>query len=219
MSNKTKKLTFGAMLCAIAYVVMMLIHVKLVPAAQFLTYDPKDVVIALGGLIWGPGMAAIVTAVVALVEMVAISDTGIIGCIMNFVSTFAFAGTAAVIYKKKHTLSGAVIGLVAGCLVMTSVMLLWNYILTPIYMGTPREQVAGMLLPIFLPFNLLKAVLNASFTYLLYKPLVTALRKAGLIEAYTGTKASKNSWIMMLMAVLAIVVCVLIVLYMKGVIG
>lgn len=219
MSNKTKKLTFGAMLCAIAYVVMMLIHVKLVPAAPFLTYDPKDVVIALGGLIWGPGMACIVTAVVALVEMVTVSDTGIIGCIMNFVSTFAFAGTAAVIYKKKHTLSGAVIGLVAGCLVMTSVMLLWNYILTPIYMGTPREQVAGMLLPIFLPFNLLKAVLNASFTYLLYKPLVTALRKAGLIEASTGTKASKTSWVMMLMAVLAIVACILIVLYMKGTIG
>lgn len=219
MSNKTKKLTFGAMLCAIAYVVMMLIHVKLVPAAPFLTYDPKDVVVALGGLIWGPGMACIVTAVVALVEMVTVSDTGIIGCIMNFVSTFAFAGTAAFIYKKKHTLSGAVIGLVAGCLVMTSVMLLWNYILTPIYMGTPREQVAGMLLPIFLPFNLLKAVLNASFTYLLYKPLVTALRKAGLIEASTGTKAGRTSWVMMLMAVLAIVACVLIVLYMKGAIG
>ncbi|MBR6666462.1 MAG: ECF transporter S component [Lachnospiraceae bacterium] len=219
MSNKTKKLTFGAMLCAIAYVVMMLIHVKLVPAAPFLTYDPKDVIIALGGLIWGPGMAAIVTAVVALVEMVTVSDTGIIGCIMNFVSTFAFAGTAAVIYKKKHTLSGAVIGLVAGCLVMTSVMLLWNYLLTPIYMGTPREQVAGMLIPIFLPFNLLKAVLNASFTYLLYKPLVTALRKAGLIEASTAAKASKTSWVMMLVAVLAIVACVLIVLYMKGTIG
>jgi len=170
MNNKTKKLTFGAMLCAIAYVVMMLIHVKLVPAAPFLTYDPKDVIIALGGLIWGPGMAAIVTAVVALVEMVTVSDTGIIGCIMNFVSTFAFAGTAAVIYKKKHTLSGAVMGLVAGCIVMTGAMLLWNYLLTPIYMGTPREQVAGMLLPIFLPFNLLKAVLNAAFTFLLYKP-------------------------------------------------
>ena len=207
------------MLCAIAYVVMMLIHVKLVPAAPFLTYDPKDVVIALGGLIWGPGMAAIVTAVVAMVEMVTVSDTGIIGCIMNFVSTFAFAGTAALIYKKKHTLSGAVMGLVAGCIVMRGAMLLWNYLLTPIYMGTPREQVAGMLIPVFLPFNLLKAVLNAGFTFLLYKPLVTALRKAGLIEASLSTNVKKTSWGMMLLATLAIVVCVLIILYMNGVIG
>ena len=219
MNNKTKKLTFGAMLCAIAYVVMMLIHVKLVPAAPFLTYDPKDVVIALGGLIWGPGMAAIVTAVVALVEMVTVSDTGIIGCLMNFISTFAFAGTAALIYKKKHSLSGAVMGLVAGCIVMTGAMLLWNYLLTPIYMGTPREQVAGMLLPIFLPFNLLKAVLNAAFTFLLYKPLVISLRKAGLIETSTGAKQQKISWGMMLGALLVIAACILIILYMNGVIG
>jgi len=116
-------------------------------------------------------------------------------------------------------LSGAVMGLVAGCIVMTGAMLLWNYLLTPIYMGTPREQVAGMLLPIFLPFNLLKAVLNAAFTFLLYKPLVTALRKAGLIEASTGTKASKTSWVMMLLALLAIIVCVMIILYMNGAIG
>lgn len=219
MSNKTKKLTFGAMLCAIAYVVMMLIHVKMIPAAPFLTYDPKDVIIALGGLIWGPGMACIVSAVVALVEMVTVSDTGIIGCLMNFISTFAFAGTAALIYKKKHTLPGAVMGLVAGCIVMTGAMLLWNYLITPIYMNQPREVVAGMLIPVFLPFNLLKSVLNAGFTFLLYKPLVTALRKAGLIEASSGTNVKKTSWTMMLLALLAIVACVLIILFMNGVIG
>jgi hypothetical protein len=110
-------------------------------------------------------------------------------------------------------------GLVAGCIVMTGAMLLWNYLLTPIYMGTPREQVAAMLIPVFLPFNLLKAVLNAGFTFLLYKPLVTALRKAGLIEASLSTNVKKTSWGMMLLATLAIVVCVLIILYMNGVIG
>ena len=84
-------------------------------------------------------------------------------------------------------------------------------------MGTPREQVAGMLLPIFLPFNLLKAVLNAGFTYLLYKPLVTALRKAGLIEASIGTKAGKTSWVMMLLALLAIMVVLAVnSIFMKG---
>lgn len=219
MSNKTKKLTFGAMLCAMAYVVMLLIHVKLVPAAPFLTYDPKDVVITLGGFIWGPGMACIVSAVVALVEMVTVSDTGIIGCIMNFISTCAFAVTASWIYKKKHTLAGAVLGLMAGCIAMTGVMLLWNYLITPIYMGQPREMVAGMLIPVFLPFNLLKSVLNAGFTFLLYKPLVTALRKAGLIEASSGTKPQKTSWGMMLLALLVIAACILIILYMNGVIG
>lgn len=218
MNSKTKKLTFGAMLCAIAYVVMMLIHIKLVPAAPFLTYDPKDVIIALGGFIWGPGMAVIVSAVVALVEMVTVSDTGIIGCIMNFISTCSFALIASFIYKKRRTLGGAVVGLITGCIAMTCTMLLWNYLLTPLYMNQSREAVAGMLLPIFLPFNLLKGALNAAMTFLLYRPVVTALRRAGLVEASPNAKAKTTPWIPILGAVLVIVACVLYILWLNGII-
>ena len=125
--------------------------------------------VALGGLIWGPFTSCIVSVVVASIEMVTVSDTGIIGWIMNILQTLSFACTAAYIYKKKHTLSGAIIGLVTGCVAMTIIMILWNYLITPIYMGIPREAVAKMLLPVFLPFNLLKASLNTAFTLIIYK--------------------------------------------------
>ena len=49
-------------------------------------------------------------------------------------------------------------------------------------MGYPREAIAEMLVPVFLPFNLIKSGLNASFTMLLYKPVVTAMRKAHIIS-------------------------------------
>lgn len=65
---------------------------------------------------------------------------------------------------------------------MTIIMLLWNYLITPIYMGYPREAVAELLLPAFLPFNLLKGGLNTALTLLIYKPIVQALRKANLVE-------------------------------------
>ena len=51
MNVKAKRITTIAMLCALAYVVMA---VGRVPVVLFLKYDPKDVVITLGGLIWGP---------------------------------------------------------------------------------------------------------------------------------------------------------------------
>ena len=54
---------------------------------------------------------------------------------------------------------------------MVSAMLLWNYLITPLYMGYPREAVAELLLPAFLPFNLLKSGLNSGITFLLYKRL------------------------------------------------
>ena len=57
-----------------------------------------------------------------------------------------------------------------------------EYFITPIYMGYPKEAVARLLLPVFLPFNLLKGGLNAAFTFLLYKPIVQALRKTGTVK-------------------------------------
>ncbi|MCA5577434.1 hypothetical protein [Enterocloster clostridioformis] len=76
----------------------------------------------------------------------------------------------------------AIIGLAAGCFTMICIMLLWNYLITLIYMGYPREAVVQLLLPAFLPFNLLKGGLNAAFTFLLYKPVVHALSKTGLVS-------------------------------------
>ena len=51
MNTNVRKITITAMLCAISYVVMA---VGRIPIVLFLKYDPKDVVITLGGLIWGP---------------------------------------------------------------------------------------------------------------------------------------------------------------------
>jgi len=45
----------------------------------------------------------------------------------------------------------------------------------------PREAVVAMLPAIGL-FNVIKCSVNASVTLLVYKPVVTALRKAGLVK-------------------------------------
>ena len=214
MNSKTKKITTIAMLCAITYVVMA---VGRIPVVLFLKYDPSDVIVTLGGLIWGPMTSCIVSVVVATIEMITVSDTGILGCIMNIVQTLSFACTAAVIYKKKHTLSGAITGLVIGFVTSTIVMMLWNYLITPIYMGYSREAVAELLLPVFLPFNILKGGLNASITFILYKPVITALRKSGYVT--TSTKEPRSRHIgLLIMAALIIVTCVLFILSMNGII-
>ncbi len=214
MNSKTQKLTTIAMLCALTYVVMA---VGRIPVILFLKYDPSDVIVTLGGFIWGPMTACATSIIVAAIEMVTVSDTGIIGCIMNIVQTLSFACTAAVIYKKKHTLSGAVIALGTGWIVTVIVMLLWNYFVTPLYMGYPRETVAEMLLPVFLPFNLLKGGLNASITFLLYKPVVTALRRSGYVPA--GEKGTGRKPVgLLLLAALIAATCVLWILSMNGII-
>ena len=220
MTTQTKKLTTLAVLSAIAYLLMLLTHeLNFIPSAPFLSLDMKDIVIVIAGFIFGPMSAFLMSLVVSLLEMITVSSTGVIGFIMNVLATCAFVCPAAYIYKRKQTLTSAVVGLVIGCLLMTLIMLLWNYIITPLYQGVPRNVIAAMLLPVFLPFNLIKSGLNATVAMLLYKPLVNALRKAHLIPPSTGTQAarSKMSVGIMIVAALILVTLVLIILAYKGV--
>lgn len=175
------------MMSALAYLAMLFIKI---PIADFLKYDPKDVIITVLGFIYGPLTALITAFVVCLLEAITVGTTGIIGAAMNFIASAGFACVAAFIYKKKRTLGGAALGLICGVFSMTVLMLLWNYFLTPIYMGYPREAVAAMLPTLFLPFNLVKGGINAAITMLLYKPVVISLRKADLIPASVGGGAA-----------------------------
>ena len=213
--KKVKYLVLIAMLAAMAY---MVVSVFRIPVVMFLKYEPKDVIITIGGFILGPLASFIISAVVSLIEMVTISETGPIGALMNLLSTCSFACTAALIYKKKHDIWGAVLGLAAGSVTMVAVMLLWNWLITPLYMaGTSRADVAAMLVPVFLPFNALKAGLNSALILGLYKPLTVALRKARLLPPApaSGRKAKPGIYIF---AAALLATCIMLLLVMRGII-
>ena len=218
-SSRTRKIAILAMLSALAYVVMLVGRIQVLTVPPYLKYDPKDVIITIGGFIFGPLSVFAMSLVISFVEMVTASDTGIIGAIMNLVSTCAFACTAAYIYKKKHTLAGAVVGLISGALMATLVMLLWNYFLTPIFLGYPRDVVAAMLIPIFMPFNLLKGGLNAAITMLIYKPVRVGLSKSRLLPEPDNVKAPQKINIgAMLASAFVLISGILLILVYQGLI-
>ena len=209
-----KKTVLIAMLAAVAYMMVALIRI---PVVLFLSYEPKDVIITIGGFLLGPMAAFIVSLVVSLLEMVTISQTGPIGALMNLLSTCGFACVAALIYKKKHDLWGAVLALLAGSVSMIAVMLLWNWLITPLYLGGTREAVEAMLIPVFLPFNALKAGLNSAFVLSLYKPLTSALRKTRLLPESTSPSRKRKPGIYLLAGAL-LITCILCLLVMRGII-
>ncbi|MCX4308311.1 MAG: ECF transporter S component [Acetatifactor sp.] len=213
--SKTKKLTTIGMLCALAYVAAV---VGRIPLVLFLKYDPKDIIIVIGGLIFGPLTSFTVTVVVSVVQMFTTSGTGILGCIMNIISSCSFACTAAFIYKKKHKLSGALLGLFCGWGCQVVVMTLWNYLIAPIYMGYPREAIVELLIPAFIPFNLIKGGLNAAITMLLYKPVVTALRRSNIIETKQDSGKMQINIGVLLVSLLMIITCVLLILSFNDII-
>lgn len=213
----TKYLALVAMFSAVSYV--LVVFGKIIPnVAGFLSYEPKDAIIVIAGFFLGPMASFIISLIVSIIEMLTISTTGPYGLLMNIVSTCSFAVPAAFIYKKMHSRNGAVTGLIIGVLTMAACMLIWNYTVTPFYMGVERSVVAGMLMSVFLPFNLIKGALNAAIALILYKPLVNALRKTKLAEESAPTgKGSFN--IGTFLALLAIIITlVFLFLALAGVI-
>ena len=217
MKLDTRKLVLLSLFAALAYALMFFIRIPVVPAPP-LNYEPKDVIIVIAGFLFGPLAPLFISPVVSVVEMFTVSVTGPWGLLMNVLSTCTFACTAAVLYRWKRTLAGAAAGLAAGGLLSTGFMLLWNYFVVPIYLGCPRAAVADMLVPVFLPFNLLKNGLNTGFALLLYKPARLALSRARLTPATTRPPARKASVGVMAASALLIVSCVLWILAWRGVI-
>lgn len=85
--------------------------------------------------------------------------------------------------------------------------------IAPIYMGFPREAAAELLIPAFLPFNLIKGGLNAAFTFMLYKPVTTALRKTGYISVSSNEQMPKKKPIgLWIISGINVVTCVLLIL-------
>lgn len=184
-------MTTVAMFCALSYVAVLI--GKIVPnIAGFLSYDPKDALVVIAGFILGPVASVIISVIVSFIEMITISTTGPYGLLMNIISTCAFAVPSAWLYKRLHSHSGAVKGLAVGVLFMTLCMMLWNYIVTPYYLGVKRAEVASMLVPVFLPFNLVKGGINAGLTLLIYKPIVNTLRKAKLVAPSKSEGSGKS---------------------------
>ncbi len=176
-----KKLCVIAMFCALAFI---LTYLKL--PVSFLSLEIKDSVIVLCTLIFGPLAGLSIAVLVPFLELVSHSSTGVYGLIMNLLSSVTFSMVTGVIYKYKKSFYGAIVSLISGICAVTAVMLLANLLVTPYYMSVSVRDVASLIPKMLLPFNLIKATLNAAIVLLLYKPLSQALKKAKLIESYSG---------------------------------
>ena len=64
--------------------------------------------------------------------------------------------------------------LLAGVAAMVLITIPANLIVTPIFMGVSRQVVLSMLPTVFIPFNLVKASINAAVTFLVWLPLKKA---------------------------------------------
>ena len=177
-------MTATAMFGALSYVCMILIKIPV----SFLTLDLKDAFIVLCSLLFGPLAGAVIAILVPFFEMITVSGTGGYGFIMNALSSLTFALVTGCVYRYKKTMTGAIVGLCSGVFAVTAVMMLANLLITPYYLGAKPAEVAALIPKLLLPFNLVKATLNAAIVLLLYKPLSRILKKIGFLYSAHETE-------------------------------
>ena len=188
----TKKLTTTALLTALA-VVLQFIEISIPIMPSFIKLDFSDLPELIGAFAYGP-LAGVLIAFLKNLIHLAVSQSGFVGELSNFLLGAAFALTAGLIYKKKKTKKNALVAGVAAAVVMAAVSLPLNYfIIYPLYysiLGFPEVAILQMyqlLLPsvksifqaliIFnVPFTFVKALISAVVTMIIYKPISPLLK-------------------------------------------
>jgi ECF transporter S component (folate family) len=188
-SQKVKKLTIIALFCAMSFIVSIILPIKV----MFLTLDFKDTISTICGMFFGPISGLVCATIVPFLEYFTTgSATREYGLIMNLLSSITFVGVSTLIYKYKKTIWGAIIGLVTAVFATVAVMLVANLYITPFYMGVTQDVVVDLIPKLILPFNLVKTILNAGITMLIYKPVSKVLKRMGLSKSNSSVKAANT---------------------------
>lgn len=164
----TRQLVTMALLAAIG-IVLSFIEFAIFPVAPFLKYDASIVAAMVAGFAFGAGPGMAVGFVIAAVHGLLASDPW--GALMTLIVTAGFVIPAAVLYSRKRTMRGALCGLAVSFVSAVLLALAGNLVITPVYTGAPLEAIMALMVPVLLPFNLLKALLNAVLTLVVYKSI------------------------------------------------
>lgn len=168
----TRRIAVYALFVALSMAVSF-IEFPLIPGVPWLKYDPSGIVSLVAGFAYGPAAAAIVS-VLGFVPHVFADPWG---SLMAIAVALAMSVPAALVYRRMRTRRGALAGIIVGAVVALAVAIIGNLLVTPIYAHMTVEQVAAMIVPALLPFNLAKLAVHGVVTFLIYKPISNLLHR------------------------------------------
>lgn len=168
----TRRIAVYALFVALSMAVSF-IEFPLIPGVPWLKYDPSGIVCLVAGFAYGPA-AAVLVSVLGFVPHVFADPWG---SLMAIAVALAMSMPAALVYRRLRTRRGALIGIIAGAVVALAVAIIGNLLVTPIYADMTVEQVAAMIVPALLPFNLAKLAVHGVVTFLIYKPISNLLNR------------------------------------------
>lgn len=168
----TRRIAVYALFVALSMAVSF-IEFPLIPGVPWLKYDPSGIVSLVAGFAYGPA-AAVIVSVLGFVPHLFADPWG---TLMAVGVALAMSVPAALVYRRMRTRRGALIGIVVGAVVALAVAIVGNLLITPIYAAMSVQEVAALIVPALLPFNLVKFAIHGVVTFLIYKPISNLLHR------------------------------------------
>lgn len=190
---QTKNLTKTAVLGVLAFIIMF-VEFPLPMFAAFLKIDFSDVPALLAGFAMGPWAGIMVEVIKNFLHLFR-SETAFIGEGANLLTGILLVAPAAWIYSMNKSKKTAIIGLLAGTVIMAVGMSIANYyVIVPLYqklLNFPTQAVVAMgskvnphivdlrtlVVYSILPFNIIKGIILTIVTALIYKRLSPLLHR------------------------------------------
>ena len=190
----TKMITQIGMLGAIASVLMLFEFPIPFLAPGFYKMDLSEVPVLIGCFSMGPWAGLATELIKVLLNLVLNgTETAFVGEFANFAIGCAYILPAGFIYKKVHNRKCALLGMLAGTVIMAGMGGIINaYIMLPLYSATmfPLDKIilAGtavnaninslftFVMFAVVPFNLLKGVLVSIIVFCIYKKISPILK-------------------------------------------
>lgn len=181
-TTKTRLIAGIGMLSAAATVLQ---YLEIPSPVSFIALDFSDLPALIGAFAYGPVAGIVIELVKNLIHL-AVSKSGYVGELSNFLLGAVFTGVAGLIYSKNRTKKGAIIGGIVGAICMGLVSLPSNYyIVYPFYYNfMPKEAVLEIyqkvlnvktilqaLIVYNIPFTIIKGIISVVISALVYKPL------------------------------------------------
>ncbi len=184
-------LTVTAMLTAIAYILMFFDFSVPFIMPEFIKMDLSELPALIGSFAMGP-LCGVLICLLKNVLHLAITTTGGVGELSNFLLGAAFVIPAGLIYKHKKSRKSALVGSLLGDLFMGVFSIVSNYLLVyPFYYNfMPKEAILNAYQAILpqmktilqclicfnLPFTMVKGLLSVVITFLIYKHISPILK-------------------------------------------
>ncbi|MCI5919825.1 MAG: ECF transporter S component [Roseburia sp.] len=184
-------LTVTAMLTAIAYILMFFDFSVPFIMPEFIKMDLSELPALIGSFAMGP-LCGVLICLLKNVLHLAITTTGGVGELSNFLLGAAFVIPAGLIYKHKKSRKSALVGSLLGDLFMGVFSIVSNYLLVyPFYYNfMPKETILNAYQAILpqmksilqclicfnLPFTMVKGLLSVVITFLVYKHISPILK-------------------------------------------